>query len=130
MDAGLKRELEAKVYAGERLTREDGIALHESDDLAWLGRLAHHRRTELNGDRVSFTVNDHPNVLGELTAALPNVNLDEMIAAGVATMLYGHIDEPGDRVDEVLRLRARQDETVASALSPRCATSRRCRPSR
>ena len=25
MDAGLKRELEAKVYAGERLTREDGI---------------------------------------------------------------------------------------------------------
>lgn len=37
MDAGLKRELEAKVYAGERLTREDGIALYESDDLAWLG---------------------------------------------------------------------------------------------
>ena len=30
MDAGLKRELEAKVYAGERLTREDGIALYES----------------------------------------------------------------------------------------------------
>ena len=40
MDAGLKRELEAKVYAGERLTREDGVALYESDDLAWLGRLA------------------------------------------------------------------------------------------
>src|SRR3712207_8114739 len=31
MDAGLKRELEAKVYAGERLTREDGIALYDSD---------------------------------------------------------------------------------------------------
>ncbi|WP_433828014.1 hypothetical protein ACQP2E_01045 [Actinoplanes sp. CA-015351] len=87
MDAGLKRELEAKVYAGERLTREDGIALHESDDLVWLGRLAHHRRTELTGDRVTFTLNDHPNVLGESAAALPNV------------------------VDDVLRLRARQDET-------------------
>ncbi|WP_030442116.1 aminofutalosine synthase MqnE [Actinoplanes subtropicus] len=59
MDAGLKRELEAKVYAGERLTREDGIALYESDDLAWLGRLAHHRRTELNGDRVMFNLSRH-----------------------------------------------------------------------
>ena len=45
MDAGVKRELEDKVYAGERLTREDGIALYESDDLAWLGGLAHHVRT-------------------------------------------------------------------------------------
>ena len=33
MDAGLKRELEQKVRSGERLTREDGIALYESDDL-------------------------------------------------------------------------------------------------
>jgi aminodeoxyfutalosine synthase len=57
MDAGLKRELEAKVYAGERLNREDGIALYESDDLAWLGRLAHHKRTEMNGDRVTFSIN-------------------------------------------------------------------------
>lgn len=62
MDAGLKRELEAKVYAGERLTRADGIALYDSDDLAWLGRLAHHRRTERNGDRVLFTVNRHLNL--------------------------------------------------------------------
>ena len=29
MDAGLKRELEAKVYAGERLTRDDGVALYD-----------------------------------------------------------------------------------------------------
>ena len=57
MDAGLKRELEAKVYAGERLTRSDGIALQESDDLAWLGRLAHHKRTEMAGDRALFAVN-------------------------------------------------------------------------
>ena len=55
MDAGLKRELEAKVYEGARLTRTEGEALSASDDLAWLGRLAHHRRTELHGDRVTFS---------------------------------------------------------------------------
>lgn len=54
MDVGLKRELEEKVGAGERLTREDGIALYESDDLAWLGGLAHEVRTKLNGDVVHF----------------------------------------------------------------------------
>ncbi|MEV6619219.1 aminofutalosine synthase MqnE, partial [Streptomyces sp. NPDC051051] len=50
MDAGLKRELEDKVFSGERLSREDGIALYESDDLAWLGGLAHEVRTRKNGD--------------------------------------------------------------------------------
>jgi len=62
MDAGLKRELEAKIYAGERLTREDGTALFGSDDLAWLGRLAHHKRTEINGDRAWFAVNRRLNL--------------------------------------------------------------------
>ena len=57
MDVGRKRELEDKVYAGERLTRADGIALYESDDLVWLGRLAHHVRTRRNGDRALFSVN-------------------------------------------------------------------------
>ena len=51
MDAGIKRELEAKVAAGERLTRSDGEALYASDDLAWLGRLAHAKRTDMHGDR-------------------------------------------------------------------------------
>jgi aminodeoxyfutalosine synthase len=68
MDAGLKRELEAKVYAGERLSREDGVALFASDDLAWLGRLAHHRRTEMNGYRVMFDVNRKL----DLTPAFPD----------------------------------------------------------
>src|SRR3954454_11437145 len=69
MDAGLKRELEAKVYAGERLTREDGVALYETDDLAWLGRLAHHKRTELNGERVMFNVNRHLNLTNVCSAS-------------------------------------------------------------
>ena len=41
MDVGRKRELEDKVLAGERLSYDDGVALYESDDLAWLGDLAH-----------------------------------------------------------------------------------------
>ena len=69
MDAGLKRELEEKVYAGERLTREDGIALYASDDLAWLGGLAHHVRTQKNGDVVHFNVNRHLNMTNVCTAS-------------------------------------------------------------
>jgi len=49
MDAGLKRELEAKVLAGERLTFDDGVALYASDDLAWLGELARAGRIRLVG---------------------------------------------------------------------------------
>ncbi|MEU6330223.1 MULTISPECIES: aminofutalosine synthase MqnE [unclassified Streptomyces] len=69
MDVGLKRELEAKVHAGERLTREDGIALYESDDLAWLGGLAHEVRTRKNGDVVHFNVNRHLNMTNVCTAS-------------------------------------------------------------
>jgi len=67
-DPGWKREIEAKVYAGERLTRADGEGLYACDDLAWLGRLAHHRRTELNGDRVMFNVNRHLNLTNVCSA--------------------------------------------------------------
>jgi aminodeoxyfutalosine synthase len=69
MDAGLKRELEAKVYAGERLSREDGVALYETDDLAWLGGLAHHVRTQKNGDVVHFNVNRHLNMTNVCAAS-------------------------------------------------------------
>jgi aminodeoxyfutalosine synthase len=57
MDGGRKLDAEAKVYTGERLTRNDGVALLDSDDLSWLGRLAHHARHGRHGDRVSFVVN-------------------------------------------------------------------------
>jgi 2-iminoacetate synthase ThiH len=91
MDAGLKRELEAKVDAGERLSRADGIALHESDDLAWLGRLAHQKRTEKHGDRVTFSVNPGP---GESDAEV--------------TVTYGDAE---DLVDRLLAIRG-QGKTV------------------
>ena len=69
MDAGLKRDLEQKVHDGQRLTREDGIALYESDDLAWLGGLAHQARTRRNGDVVHFNVNRHLNMTNVCSAS-------------------------------------------------------------
>ena len=69
MDLGLKRELEAKVAAGERLSYEDGVALYATDDLAWLGELAHRVRTEKNGDRVFFNVNRHLNMTNVCSAS-------------------------------------------------------------
>jgi aminodeoxyfutalosine synthase len=69
MDLGLKRELEAKVAAGERLSYDDGVALYATDDLAWLGELAHRVRTQKNGDRVFFNVNRHLNMTNVCAAS-------------------------------------------------------------
>jgi len=69
IDPGRKREIEAKVDAGERLDFADGVALYASDDLAWLGRLAHQVRTEKNGDRVMFNVNRHLNLTNVCSAS-------------------------------------------------------------
>lgn len=51
----------AKVAAGERLSREDGIALYASNDLLGIGQMADFVRREKNGDRVYFMVNRHIN---------------------------------------------------------------------
>jgi aminodeoxyfutalosine synthase len=69
MDAGRKREIEAKVSAGERLTYEDGVALFDTDDVAWLGELAHEVRTRRNGDLVYFNVNRHLNMTNVCSAS-------------------------------------------------------------
>ncbi len=49
LTAARTAELTEKVEARERLSRRDGEELYASDDLAWLGRLAHGVRTERNG---------------------------------------------------------------------------------
>ena len=64
-----KAELSEKVAAGERLTRQDGEDLYDSDDLAWLGGLAHGVRTAKNGDTVFFNVNRHLNLTNVCTAS-------------------------------------------------------------
>ncbi len=68
-DPGWQREIEDKVYGGVRLSRAEGEALYECDDLAWLGRLAHYKRTDLNGDRVMFNVNRHLNLTNVCSAS-------------------------------------------------------------
>lgn len=56
MDPVYKRQVDDKVSAGERLLPSDITVLSESDDLSWLGRLAHTRRTAQFGDRVTFVI--------------------------------------------------------------------------
>ena len=49
-----------KVFAGERLNFEEGVALFKSSDLLALGYLAHHVREKLHGKRTYFNVNPVP----------------------------------------------------------------------
>lgn len=92
LDTGRRRELEEKVRAGERLSREDGLDLYASGDLAWLGGLAHGMRARLHGDVVHFGGEDSA---GEEPTAY--------------ALRYGHAGDRAGRVDRLLRLRERQD---------------------
>lgn len=64
-----KAELTEKISAGERLTRADGEDLYDTDDLAWLGGLAHGVRTQKNGADTYFNVNRHLNLTNVCTAS-------------------------------------------------------------
>lgn len=55
-------DIEHKVYAGQRLSAEDGIALFECDSLAFLGRLARFVQQRNSGDHVFFNINRHLNL--------------------------------------------------------------------
>ncbi len=55
------KQIEGKVLSGRRLTRKDGIALFESNDLLTLGRMASHAARKKNGNRVYFVQNMHIN---------------------------------------------------------------------
>jgi aminodeoxyfutalosine synthase len=48
-----------KIYAGERLSKEDGLLLFEKADLPFVGALANHVREKLHGDKVYFNRNFH-----------------------------------------------------------------------
>ena len=50
-----------RVERGERLTRDDGLALFASHDLTGLGALADLANRRANGDRVFFSANQHIN---------------------------------------------------------------------
>ena len=46
-----------KVQAGERLSRDEGLLLFDTDDLLGLGRMADHVKSRREGDRVYFVLN-------------------------------------------------------------------------
>lgn len=48
-----------KIYAGERLSKEDGLLLFEKADLPFVGALANYVREKLHGDKVYFNRNFH-----------------------------------------------------------------------
>jgi aminodeoxyfutalosine synthase len=55
------RPVAEKVFAQTPLSREDGLALYASRDLHAIGRLAHHVRTRLHGERTYYNRNRHIN---------------------------------------------------------------------
>lgn len=84
-------DIEAEVDAERRLGHADGVALLTADNLAWLGRLAHGRRTAWYGDATLFApagrVEVVPRTLDEA------VGQARRLAAGGATEL--HLDTAG-----------------------------------
>jgi len=56
------KEIEEKVLAGERLSREDGIALYNFNDILALGRLARYVKEKKTGNYAYFNVNRHINL--------------------------------------------------------------------
>lgn len=61
IDAGHLRAIEDKVYAGDRLTLQDGLALEDCRDLFFLGELANHVRERWSGKFAYYNVNTHIN---------------------------------------------------------------------
>jgi len=59
-DPALTR-IEEKIARQERLSRDDALALFQSNDLLTIGRLADRANRHRNGDRVSFAANQHIN---------------------------------------------------------------------
>jgi len=60
----IDRSLEAiaqKVYAGERLSADDGLALLRSSDVWTIGQLADHVRAIRHGNKVYYNINRHIN---------------------------------------------------------------------
>ena len=96
-----QQELEEKVAAGERLTYADGVDLYATDDLAWLGGLAHSVRTAKNGDRTFFNVNRH-------------LNLTNVCAASCAYCSFQR--KPGQK--DAYTMRVEEAVTLAKAMEP------------
>ena len=53
------QEIKNKIMNGERLTKADGLALYDCNDLSELGALADMVRQRISGDYVYYNVNRH-----------------------------------------------------------------------
>ena len=53
------RTIADKIYKGERITKEEGIALFEEGDLPFLGSLANYVREKMHGHQTFFNRNFH-----------------------------------------------------------------------
>lgn len=99
-DIESRREIEAKLGEGARLTRADGVRLFEIDDLVWLGRLADTVRAKRHGDRVTF-------------AHGRDVAHPDGVPA-VATVAVHQAEPATERVDRLLRVRDQQDGALVA----------------
>ena len=61
-------DIQEKIEQGKRLTFEDGVQLFQSNDLPFLGRLAHLVRTRMHGKKVFYSINFHMNHTNVCTA--------------------------------------------------------------
>ena len=60
----MDRKLETiseKVYSGQRLSADDGLALLRSEDLGTIGQLASHVRHQRHGRKTYYNINRHIN---------------------------------------------------------------------
>ena len=101
MDAARAREIEEKVAGGQRLSYADGVDLYASDDLGWLGGLAHSVRAARHGDRVFFNVNRH-------------LNLTNVCAASCAYCSFQR--KPGQK--DAYTMRVEEAVALAKAMEP------------
>lgn len=62
------RDLQEKVEHGERLSFEDGVRLFQTNDIPFIGVLAHQVRSRLNGKNVYYSINLHLNHTNVCTA--------------------------------------------------------------
>ncbi len=91
--------IEKKVRSGQRLTREDGLALYASDDLARIGALADFVREKISGPYVYYNVNCH-------------VNLTNICAARCKFCAFG-CDEDSQQAYEMSEQQVREKVTRA-----------------
>jgi len=98
---GQLAEIEAKALTGERLSRDDGVALYGAEDLLWLGWLADQVKVRLSGHHVFFNSNRH-------------LNLTNVCVASCAYCSFAR--KPGDK--DAYTMRAEEAVERAAALAP------------